>query len=218
MRCGWVAHPSPAIILTVSLSGTQMYSLPSDSHEEYRWLYEDDCDALCHRDVAALVSEIQDKKCPADHSIMAVLPVTELVTWLHRRADILGLKIFGRSPRYKGCMYSKKAWLYWHHDFRKQRLFIQRSRLFVEEGQVRHDILATLLLHAIIEAQSWSLPAVVLWETGPDVHEALKLLGHRLGDFAPLIEKRRRETASLRWRGGENKTCNIEPDEHYAWN
>jgi hypothetical protein len=44
------------------------------------------------------------------------------------------------------------------------------------------------------------------------------LLEHRFEGFAPLVEERRRETISLRWRGGEEKTCKIEPDEHYAWN
>jgi hypothetical protein len=195
-----------------------MYPLPLDIHNECRWLSEEDIDSLCHKDVAALVTDHQDKKPSTEYSAVAVLPTAELVTWLHRRADILGLKIYGRSPRYKGYIYSDKAWIYWHHDFRKQRLFIQRSRLFVEEPQMRYNVLATLLLHAIIEAQSWNLPMVVLWETGHDFHEAIRLLEHRFEGFAPLVEERRRETISLRWRGGEEKTCKIEPDEHYAWN
>jgi hypothetical protein len=83
---------------------------------------------------------------------------------------------------------------------------------------MRHEVLATLLLHATIETHSRDLPAVVLWETGPDVQEAVILLQHRLEDFAPLMEERRRETISLRWRGEEKKACKIEPDKHFAWN
>ncbi|KAH7402347.1 hypothetical protein DE146DRAFT_631578 [Phaeosphaeria sp. MPI-PUGE-AT-0046c] len=192
-RCGWNPQPSPAMILPVDSTSTYDYLIPDKNLKEYKLLREEDIDTLCLRDVTALITEARDDEFNHDHSTLAVLPTTDLVSWLHKRAEFIGSRLLDRSPHHKGCIYNDTAWLYWHHDFPKQCLFIQRIRVFIEQENARHDVLVTLLAHALLEAQRWQLPAVVIWDAGPDVHKAIDLLKSRIKGFVPVLREQRRE-------------------------
>lgn len=126
--------------------------------------------------------------------------------------------LFGHGIQHKGCMYKDRAWLYWHHDFRKERLFIQRVVTFFNNDEngdedERAGMLAQLLTCAIQEAQDWKLKDVVIWGASADVRSAVGMLE----GVEPVFEERRRETVSVRWRGGGEVKCVVEPDEHFAW-
>jgi hypothetical protein len=165
-----------------------------------------------------LIGETERTNVDENHHILTVLPTHDLIRWQHARAEFIALKIHGRAPQNKGVIHSSNAWIYWTHDFRKQQLFIQRVRTLIDDEEKRHTVLATLLLYAIREARLWSLPRVIVWETGADTQEAINTLKSRIGGFVPLLEARRRETVSVRWKGGELKDTIIAPNEHYAWN
>lgn len=217
MRSGWNAKPAPAIVLPVSSSNDYNYDNPGDGR--LGTLHTEDIEGLCKRDVDALRAEMGLVKSSKNCSIATILPTSDLVSWLHTRAEFMGIKMHGKSPSNKGAIYGSEAWIYWHHDFRKQCLFIQRIRAFVENNGTRVEVLVALLLHAIREAKAWRLLTVVTWETGPDVCKAVELLRSRIGDFVPVLEAQRRETISLRWKGGQKKEDDrILPNEHYGWN
>jgi hypothetical protein len=220
MKCGWTPTPAPATVLDISLCNDADLSATSDGNETYRLLHAENLKGLCDRDVSALITEMESTKVAAKHSVLTVLPTHELVRWQHARAEFIALKILGKAPHNKGVIHSSNAWLYWTHDFRKQHLFIQRVRIFVEEEkeEERHDILTRLLVYAMREAKLWQLPRIVVWEPGPGLEKAVDILKSRIKGLAPVFEARRRETISVRWQGGEHKDAIIAPNEHYAWN
>jgi hypothetical protein len=218
MQCGWTPHPAPATILNISLCNDADLGVTSDEEQPYRLLHAEDLEELCERDVNALTWEMDGTKVAANHCILTVLPTHELIRWQHARAEFIGLKTLGKVPHNKGAVYSSDAWIYWTHDLRKRHLFIQRVRISVKDEEKRHDILATLLLYAIREARLWQLPRVVMWEPGPDLEKAVDLLKSRIEGLATVLEARRRETISVRWKGGALKDAIVTPNEHYAWN
>jgi hypothetical protein len=205
-------------VLSISLCNDDDLNATGDDDEAYKPLHAADIKDFCDRDVNAMVTEMKLTKVAAHHSVLTVLPTHDLVRWQHARAEFIGLKTLGKSPQNKGVVHSSDAWIYWTHDFRKHHLFVQRVRLFVEEEERRHSILATLLLHAISEAKVWSLPRVIVWETGPEMLKAVDVLKSRVEGLECVYEPQRRETISVRWKGGELKNNTIAPNEHYAWN
>lgn len=184
--------------------------------DNIRYLCADDIDELCIEDTRTLLDI--DKVRTAEDTIITVLPTTELIDWQHKRADFMAMKIHKKSPTVKGALHSSNAWIYWHHDFRKQRLFVQRIRILDEPGGERDDVFVGLVLSAIREAQSWALPTVVLWGVASDLPNRFDILKTRLGRLNPILQTQRRETTSFRWRDGKNDKTDIIPDEHYAWN
>lgn len=218
MRCGWTPKPAPAIRIAVNLSDDFNYEMGRNNLGNFRLLRAEDIEQLCRRDVDALIADHQQANVAGDTSVLTILPTGDLINWLHARAEFFGLKVYGKSPLYKGVIYNTEAWLYWHHDFRKQLLFIQRVRLFVEDKERRCGILAILLLHAIHEAKSWQLPTVVTWDSGTEICGALALLKNKYERFTFVLEARRRETVSVRWKDGVKKSFKVAPNEHYAWN
>lgn len=79
-----------------------------------------------------------------------------------------------------------------------------------EDARERRDVLTALLMCALKEAAEWKLRDVVVWDAGEDVLGAVEGL-------EKVWEERRRETVSVRWRGGEEVSVRVEPDEHFAW-
>jgi hypothetical protein len=218
MRCGWTPTPAPATVLNISLCNDADLSATSDEIEAYRLLHAEDLKGLCEGDVSALITEMESTKVTTNHSILTVLPTHDLIRWQHARAEFIGLKILGKAPHNKGVAYSSGAWIYWTHDFRKQQLFIQRIRIFVENEEKRHNVLGTLLLYAIREARLWLLPRVIVWETGPDMQKAVDVIQSKVEGLESVFETQRRETISVRWKGGELRDYTVAPNEHYAWN
>ncbi|KAH8714074.1 hypothetical protein GQ44DRAFT_811314 [Phaeosphaeriaceae sp. PMI808] len=217
IRRGWEPQPSPAVVLPVHQQNKFDNDVVSDN-SSIRLLRAGDIRELCDRDIEALKADAQRAKVTEGCSFTTILPTSDLVRWLHARAEFIGFKIHGKSPLYKGVIHNSDAWMYWHHDFRKQHLFVQRIRIFGESQGNRHVVLATLLLHSILEAKSWKLPNVVVWDSGSDIREAVKILTSKFKDFKPIFEIKRRETASVRWKNGEMKNHMMMSNEHYAWN
>jgi len=183
-----------------------------------RALPEEDISQLCARDVEELRSEIDQRDVPEGHTVMAVLPTADLISWLHGRAEFMGLKINGQAPQNKGAVCDENTWMFWHHDFRKQCLFIQRIRSFVQDSERRTKALAALLLCACREAKAWKLPKVVTWDTSPHIRTALDIFTTANG-IDIIVTEKRRETLSLRGEGSdETENLVVYLNEHFAWN
>jgi hypothetical protein len=218
MRSGWSPVTSPAIVLPLQASDNSDVEPKFDARKHIRYLRDRDIDELCHKDVNALVAEIREAPLLGMQTVLTVLPTTQLINWQHAREDFYGTNIHGKSPQHKGVSYCSQAWMYWHHDFRKQCLFIQRIRMTIEQEEKKRDVLAALLLCAVDEARSWNLPKVELWGMQADLQNTTVLLGNKFTGLKPVLKARRRETVSIRWRGGENKSTEMYPNDHYAWN
>ncbi|KAF1851890.1 uncharacterized protein K460DRAFT_413384 [Cucurbitaria berberidis CBS 394.84] len=214
---GWVAMPAAEISITGKSSIQHNHDSRIESALEA--LGDGDITQLCARDVQSLRSHIETVAIAQGDILATILPTAELISLQHARADFVGLKLNGTTPQRKGVRYASKAWLYWHHDFRKQCLYIQRLRTYVKNKSIRIKIIVALFLQACQEAERWGLPRVVTWDLSSDVCEAAKLLGSGSNEGITTREARRKETMSLRWTGGvQLKSAAIAPNEAYAWN
>ena len=150
---------------------------------------------------------------------MTVLPTAELIGWLHGRAEFFGLNLFDEIPPNKGAICEEDSWIFWHHDFRKRCLYVQRIRSLEQDGKMRIRFLAALLIAACREAEAWRLSCLVTWDTSPQIHEACELL-KSLGDGVEiLLTIKRRETISIRAGIGQGTGhLDLQLNEHFAWN
>jgi hypothetical protein len=217
-RLGWVPIPAPAILLPTGVLIDDELHTTYGIQEHLRHLHAEDIDELCKKDVRTLAMDVHKASNFGEDSVLTILPTTDLIGWQHARAEFLGKKIYNKEPTIKGAFHSPNAWIYWHHDFRKQRLFIQRVRILDELKDERRDVLAALILCAIREAQSWKLPVVVIWGVGSELGGVFDILRSKFEGLTPMLQAQRRETISVRWRGGESNKTTISPNEHYAWN
>ena len=184
-----------------------------------RILHAKDVSPLCERDIAALRFEISQRRVLEGQITMTVLPTAELIGWLHGRAEFFGLNLFDKIPLNKGAICEEDSWIFWHHDFRKRCLYIQRMHFIEQDEELGIRCLAALLVAACREAKTWGLPFLITWDTSPKVHGACMLL-KSLGDGVEmLLMEKRRETISIR-AGVDQGTglLDLHPNEHFAWN
>lgn len=184
-----------------------------------RSLHEKDINPLCERDIEALRSEVYQQTVPEGKTSIIVLPTAELISWLHGRAEVLGLKLFDKLPTNKGAICGEDSWIIWHHDFRKRCLYIQRIRSFEHDKEQRIRCLAALLIDACREAESWGLSALVTWDTSSEIQDACELLRSLKCGVEVHFTEKRRETISI--RGGSNEESgrlDFLLNEHFAWN
>lgn len=183
-----------------------------------RPLSKEDIVQLSARDAEEMKSNLERHSCATSETLIAVLPTPELIGWLHRRGDITCSKITGRTPEGHGSLCSTEDyWLYWHHDFRKQQLAIQRVHIPISESPTKIDRLANLLLDALKEAQKWQLASVIVWEGSEKLLEAMQLLK---GVFDIEIESKERNKSvpSFRLRkADQTRKATMLMNENYAW-
>ncbi|CAO2651103.1 Nn.00g094000.m01.CDS01 [Neocucurbitaria sp. VM-36] len=212
---GWTAMPAAEI--TISRTSSIRYDPNDQTEADIRALRNEDIADLCARDVQSLRREMETVAVAQGDIMVTILPTAELVSLQHVRANFMGLKANGKIPRRKGVQYKSNAWMYWHHDFRKQCLYIQRIRTHIEDKAARTEVMAALFSQACQEAEAWGLLRVVTWDLSPDVRKATQLLS--VGERSTITEARRRETISIRWAGGKNTDdAVVTPNEAYAWN
>jgi hypothetical protein len=160
------------------------------------------------------------ERCPIDPDevLMVVLPTTNLISWLHDRGDFISLKLNGKSPEFRGSICeSAHSWLYWHHDFRKKQLAIQRVH-DPEAGRSGVETLACLLLDALEEAEKWNLPKVIIWDAKERLLHAMKLLEATFTVKVESKERTKSSMPSLRWRGAsQKKNVKVLLNEFYSW-
>ncbi|KAI1083058.1 hypothetical protein F5B20DRAFT_528393 [Whalleya microplaca] len=180
-------------------------------------LTKEDIPELCERDVKYLKEEFYDYDLPPDSFLMAVLPTTNVVGWQQSRAEFMGDKTVAKVPEIKGSLCkSVSTWLYWYHDFGRDRLNIQRIRTARVKNDLGTQALAVLLLDALHEAVNWKLSKVVVWSPSPELHLAMKLLTDKMG-IGISNEERENELPCLRRKGRESGPVTLWPNEFYGW-
>lgn len=208
-------HPSWELLVRLKAGETvQKTDLPPK-----RLLTASDVPSLCHRDTSRLVERSERQNGSSDTTTVAVLPTADLVGWLHGKSDFYASALYGKIPEVKGSIdEAADVCLYWHHDFRRDQLVIQRIS---RPGNGKRDIeaLASLLLDAKAEASAWNLSAVSIWSPDDDVEAAAGNLS--AGAPNEVIEKVERKSgiSMVRLSGGDSSQDVIfEANEFYAWN
>lgn len=191
-----------------------------------RLLRRDDLAHLCEQDVASLTASLPAPVSGAK-SIL-VIPTHDLVSWLHARAEFICKKIDnGNAPEFKGSIDEDAGvWLYWFHDFREGCLAVQRIVMISKPDvsvQQQQEALVELFDDALLEAQKWRLPNVIIWSPPLGVQEAARELcvrrgGKNNGVEVEMVERQHEHLPSLRWKDG-NEDCQVDLlcNEYYAW-
>lgn len=189
-----------------------------------RLLRASDVPSLCHRDTGRLVERIERQGgSSSDTTTVAVLPTADLVSWLHGRSDFYASELHGRVPEFKGSIdEAADVWIYWHHDFRRDQLVIQRiSRPNDDNGNDERGIkaLVSLLLDARAEALAWNLSTVSVWSPNSDIEAAAKYLPAVVPNEVVEKVERKSGISMVRYSGGDrSKNIVFEANEFYAWN
>lgn len=208
-------HPSLELLLNLEADqSSERLGLPST-----RLLRATDVPLLCARDTQRLIDRIEHQNVSLDSTTVAVLPTAELVGWLHGRSDFYASKLHGRVPEFKGSIdEAAEVWIYWHHDFRRNQLVIQRiSRPGNSEREIK--ALVSLLLDAKAEALAWKLSAVSIWSPDSDLEAAARHLSALVPN--QVIEKLERKSgiSMVRCSGGDrSENVVFDTNEFYAWN
>lgn len=199
-----ITHPSGAFL------ASDHASLPNS-----RLLSAAEIPELCDRDVADLKVNFENATVGADEVHLAVLPTTDMITYLHEWGDVLTLKITGKAPQLHGAICeAADTWIYWHHGFDK--LVITRVRTPPKSSQGSSEALASLLLHALDEAQKWGFPKVTAWEPSSELLSALEFIKTKFG-IEVQTEARPRSITSVRWKGADQtKKTILHLNESYA--
>lgn len=109
-------------------------------------------------------------------------------------------------------------WLYWHHDFQRNRLVIQKVS---RSGWAETDIkaLVSLLLDARAEASAWNLSAVSIWSPDDDIEAAARHLSELVPNDVTEKVGRESDVTMVRHAGGNGtKELVFAANEFYAWN
>jgi len=208
-------HPSVELLINLQAGNpTERPGLPPT-----KLLKTSDVPALCDRDVERLVNRIEGQDASSNTTTFAVLPTADLVGWFHGRSDFYASALHCRVPEFRGSIdEAADVWIYWHHDFRRDQLVIQRiSRPGSGESDSR--ALTSLLLDARAEALAWNLSSVSIWNPDADVGVA----AGNLSEVIPtqVIEKvgRKSGISMVRYSGGDrSKRVFFDTNEFYAWN
>lgn len=209
---GWEMIPSIVSNIT-HLSGafqaTGHTSLPSS-----RLLSDAEIPDLCNRDVADLKANFEKATVGVDEVHLAVLPTPDIITYLHEWGDVLNIKTRGKTPQVHGAICeTADSWIYWHHGLDK--LVITRVRT-TPKSQGSSEALASLLLHALDEAQKWGFSNVTAWEPSSELLSALEFIKENF-HIEVQTEKRPRSITSVRWKGSDQtKKTILHLNESYA--
>ncbi|CZT52750.1 uncharacterized protein RSE6_14115 [Rhynchosporium secalis] len=181
LRYGWTPVYTPELFLHIQKSFSETnwghLKLPPISI-----LHAKDVRPLCERDIIALRSDISHVRIGEGEIVMTLLPTAELIGWLHGRAEFFGLNLFDKIPFNKEAICEEDSWVFWHHDFRKRCLYIQRMRSDEQERELKIRCLAALLIAARREAETWGLSFLDSWDTSPQLHDAL-YISRRIEDL-----------------------------------
>ncbi|KAI1466935.1 uncharacterized protein F4812DRAFT_460491 [Daldinia caldariorum] len=214
---GWDMLDSFESTLTVpaSLPSTEQPPFP-ETHP----ITAADIPRLCERDVESLKEDFQKYGLPKEDAVLAtILPTTDMITWLQARIAYMNRQSDGTTPDAKGSVCeSADAWLFWFPDLRHGKLTIQRAKLPRGRDEAASTrALARLLLDAVEEAARWGMSEVDIWNPGPELHGAMRLLSSELGIKVTNQKREKEHIPCLRWRGGEKKSVVFSPNEFYPW-
>ncbi|GAB1311657.1 Lysine acetyltransferase [Madurella fahalii] len=258
---GWPAVPSRQATLTLlappspsqNQSPNQTPASPTHNNtiiaftpsnpSRTRPLQPDDLRDLCELDELYLNTRF-DSLLPADKKVhVAFLPTHASISWHLARSAFDARKLFpadraGPAPLNAGAITaSGRAWIYWAHDWRAERLRVLRiARAAVadglgaaEEEEERLRDVGALLEAALAEAARCGLAkGVVVWNPDEAVTLGCKAVGNAFagsgaargeGVEVKVVFNERLDGGipSLRWKGGKGEAVVWEEHYGYCW-
>ncbi|CZT11634.1 uncharacterized protein RAG0_15707 [Rhynchosporium agropyri] len=198
LRYGWTPVYTPELFLHIQKSFSETnwghLKLPPISI-----LHAKDVRPLCERDITALRSEISHVRIKEGEIVMTLLPTAELIGWLHGRAEFFGLNLFDKIPFNKEAICEEDSWVFWHHDFRKRCLYIQRMRSDEQERELKIRCLAALRwgLNSVDGEEerdyfysSWHRPWNRTFGFAPERAFCMELIADTMRDISLYISRR----------------------------
>lgn len=82
----------------------------------------------------------------------------------------------------------------------------------------QQQALVRLLEGAVLEAQKWNLPRVIIWSPTSEVEAAAQESARRYGIEVAMVERQTEHLPSFRWRNSDEiLAVNVLCNEFYAW-
>lgn len=185
------------------------------------FLKEEEVEPLCELDIKALKDKFE-KLAGDGKTHLAFLPSFTQMAWHFARDKYVAKVMTGRDVVNRGAKTKDgKAWLYWDHDLREQKLKLLRVVTNSEDGfeKQKADVKA-LLLAALEEANDWQLPKVLVWNPPRAVTDAAIDLWYRPRASVQITLDERHDGSipSLRWKEGKDLSGVVwEESEYFEW-
>lgn len=206
-------------------------------------LLADDLPDLCRADEAALRARIAQPASQDSSLVVALIPDIKTILWHHAREEFVASELFDKQPRVKGAIVNggkgSRVWCIWtrtfvneadggtlnvlrlmiegEEDLEPQSLAEDSPRASLQSTHQQRVIAAASVLRAAqLEAATWSMKDVQIWNPTPTAMMAIK----HLGSSASLIHRDEESIASLRWHTPELAPGTIikwVANEKYGW-
>ena len=231
---GWKVFPSKQATLTLLPSPTstpvlgpqndESSSQPLFKHSEpsrVRYLEQKDLRDLCEVDEMQLSSQF-DQMAADGKTHIAFLPSYAQIAWQLARSEFVAGTLFEKAPTYKGAITEDaRSWIYWGHDWREKKLKVLRI-VHAISTTVHQRIENTKLLleSALVEASTWGLPKVLVWNPGEVITRGCKAAGNAHPNDVRIVFDERADASipSLRWAKGRDAGSTVwESNFYYCW-
>jgi len=213
-QLGWAPFPSQQATLQLLMEG------PFASPAATRPLKIDDLPAFCDRDVADLKARLAAAPASKKTSL-SFAPTFPQLAWQLAREDSMTRLLRGRPTKTCGAVTSDgAAWIVWYHDWREQKLKVQRIAVPGPISDADRAAAVTVLLQAaLVEASAWNLQKVLVWNPDSVVTRGIKGVGNAHEDVVKVVFNERLDGSipSLRWKEGKNISMDWVENEYYAW-
>ena len=222
---GWHVFPSEEVTLTyippTSTSSNETPALQHTQPESIRYLRIEELRNLCDVDKRHLCARFS--QIPADGaSHVAFMPSFAQMSWQIARAEFVAGKLLnGKSPENRGAITSSgQAWIYWDHDWKSKKLKVLKVVTVMESSpQQRINDIRVLVEAALVEATTWGLGTVLLWNPDEETTLGCKAVGDvHPHDIDVVFDERIDDSIpSLRWADGKRKETVWEDNYYYCW-
>lgn len=222
---GWHVFPSEEVTLTyippTSTSSNETPALQHTQPESIRYLRIEELRNLCDVDKRHLCARFS--QIPADGaSHVAFMPSFAQMSWQIARAEFVAGKLLnGKSPENRGAITSSgRAWIYWDHDWKSKKLKVLKVVTVMESSpQQRINDIRVLVEAALVEATTWGLGTVLLWNPDEETTLGCKAVGDvHPHDIDVVFDERIDDSIpSLRWADGKRKETVWEDNYYYCW-
>ncbi|KAK3954853.1 hypothetical protein QBC32DRAFT_71560 [Pseudoneurospora amorphoporcata] len=222
---GWHVFPSEEVTLTyippTSINGNKTPALQHTQPESIRYLHLEELRTLCEVDELHLSARFD--RIPTDGAThVAFVPSFAQMSWQVARAEFVSGKLLdGKIPENRGAITSNgRAWIYWEHDWKSKKLKVLKVVTVLESTpQQRINDIRVLVEAALVEATTWGLGTVLLWNPDEETTLGCKAVGdvHPHDIDAVFDERIDDSIPSLRWAGGKHKDTVWEDNYYYCW-
>jgi len=220
-QLGWAVFPSEQATLELlprDSSGSLSFPVPNGGT---RYLTTEDLRPLCQLDVADLKAKLEAME-PDGKMHVAFAPSYEQIAWQFAREDFVTRVMHKKQVERRGAITEdEQSWIIWDHDWREEKLKIQRiTTLHTTSAEQRIADITALLEAAMHEAASWGLPKVLVWNPDEITTLGVKGVGNAHEEDVKIIFDERLDSSipSLRLKGGKDISRVVwEDNEYYAW-